>query len=47
MQPDLPEPVVPATSACGMSARSVQTDWPETSLPSQTTNGEEPLGRPS
>ena len=35
MQPDLPEPVVPATSTCGISARSAETAWPETSLPSQ------------
>ena len=36
MQPDLPEPVVPAISRCGMRARSVQTAAPEMSLPSQT-----------
>ena len=35
-QPDLPEPVVPAISRCGMRARSVQTAAPEMSLPSQT-----------
>ena len=36
MQPDLPEPVVPAISRCGIRARSVQTALPEMSLPSQT-----------
>ena len=36
MQPDLPEPVVPAIRMCGMRARSVQTALPEMSLPSQT-----------
>ena len=36
MQPDLPEPVVPAISRCGIRARSVQTAAPEMSLPSQT-----------
>ena len=36
MQPDLPEPVVPAIRMCGMRARSVQTAVPEMSLPSQT-----------
>ena len=35
-QPDLPEPVVPAISRCGIRARSVQTAAPEMSLPSQT-----------
>ena len=39
MHPDFPEPVVPATSACGISDRSVETDCPETSLPSQTVSG--------
>ena len=39
MQPDLPEPVVPAISRCGMRARSVQTAAPEMSLPSQTETG--------
>ena len=38
-QPDLPEPVVPAMSRCGMRARSVQTAAPEMSLPSQTETG--------
>ena len=36
MQPDLPEPVVPAIRMCGMRARSAQTAAPEMSLPSQT-----------
>ncbi len=39
MQPDLPEPVVPAMSRCGMRARSVQTALPEMSLPSHTDSG--------
>src|SRR5919198_673560 len=39
MQPDLPEPVVPAMSTCGMRARSVHTALPEMSLPSQTESG--------
>ncbi len=39
MQPDLPEPVVPAIRRCGMRARSVQTALPEMSFPSQTDNG--------
>ena len=39
MQPDLPEPVVPAISRCGMRARSVQTAAPEMSLPSHTDSG--------
>jgi len=39
MQPDLPEPVVPAISRCGIRARSVQTALPEMSLPSQTDSG--------
>ena len=41
-QPDFPEPVVPATSRCGMRARSVQTALPAMSLPSQTDSGEAP-----
>ena len=36
MQPDLPEPVVPAIRMCGIRARSAQTGAPEMSLPSQT-----------
>ncbi len=39
-QPDLPEPVVPATSRCGIFARSVQTELPAMSFPSQTESGE-------
>ncbi len=31
---DLPEPVVPAISRCGMAVRSAATAWPETSCPS-------------
>ena len=34
--PDLPEPVVPAIRRCGIRARSVHTELPEMSLPSQT-----------
>ena len=45
MQPDLPEPVVPAISRCGMRARSVQTAAPEMSLPSQTESGLAVAGR--
>ena len=47
MQPDLPEPVVPAISRCGMRARSVQTALPEMSLPSQTASGLADCGRSS
>ena len=47
MQPDLPEPVVPAMRMCGIRARSVQTELPEMSLPSQTESGEAPCGRSS
>ena len=47
MQPDLPEPVVPAISRCGMRARSVQTAAPEMSLPSQTESGLAVAGRSS
>jgi hypothetical protein len=39
MQPDLPEPVVPAMRMCGMRARSAQTALPAMSLPSQTASG--------
>ena len=39
MQPDLPEPVVPAMRMCGMRERSVQIALPEMSLPSQTESG--------
>ena len=47
MQPDLPEPVVPAISRCGIRARSVQTAFPEMSLPSQTESGLAVAGRSS
>src|SRR3990172_6757673 len=47
MQPDLPEPVVPAISTCGIRARSVQTALPEMSLPSQTDRGLAVAGRSS
>ena len=33
MATDLPEPVVPATSRCGMRLRSITTGWPLMSLP--------------
>ena len=46
MQPDLPEPVVPATSTWGIFCRSVQTALPAMSLPSQATSGEAFAGRP-
>ena len=45
-QPDLPEPVVPATSRCGIFARSVQTELPAMSLPSHTDSGEPDGGPP-
>ena len=47
MQPDLPEPVVPAIRMCGMRARSAETDAPEMSLPSQTDSGLAVAGRSS
>ena len=47
MHPDLPEPVVPAISRCGMRARSVQIAWPEMSLPSQTESGLDVAGSSS
>ena len=37
---DLPEPVVPATSRCGMRARSTTTGWPPMSFPSASVSGE-------
>ena len=46
-QPLLPEPVVPATSTCGIFARSVQTALPSIPLPSQATSGEVFSGRPA
>ena len=47
MQPDFPEPVVPAIRMCGIRARSAQTDAPEMSFPSQTESGLEPAGASS
>ena len=47
MQPDLPEPVVPAIRMCGIRARSAHTDAPEMSLPSQTESGLAACGRSS
>ena len=47
MQPDLPEPVVPAIRTCGIRARSVQTAEPEMSFPSQTESGLAVCGRSS
>jgi len=47
MQPDLPEPVVPAIKRCGMRARSVHTAVPEMSLPSHTASGLAVAGRSS
>ena len=39
MKLDLPEPVAPATSRCGIFARLATTKPPSTSLPSPTTIG--------
>ena len=36
---DLPDPVAPATSTCGIFARLARTVLPSTSLPSPTTIG--------
>ncbi len=36
---DLPEPVVPATSRCGIRARSAITGLPAMSLPSASVSG--------
>ncbi len=47
MQPDFPDPVVPAIRRCGIRARSVQTALPEMSLPSQTESGLAAPGRSS
>ena len=44
MQPDLPAPVVPATSRCGIFARSTPIARPATSLPSQTVSGDQSAG---
>ena len=43
-QPDLPEPVVPATSTCGWLARSMPMARPSMSLPSHTVSGDQPSG---
>ncbi len=40
IQTDLPEPVVPAISTCGILARSATTVSPEISLPRTSVNGE-------
>jgi hypothetical protein len=42
--PDLPAPVVPATSRCGIFARSAPIARPATSLPSQTVSGDQSPG---
>ncbi len=47
MQPDLPEPVVPAIRTCGIRARSAHTELPAMSLPSQTDSGLAVAGRSS
>ena len=39
IQTDLPEPVAPATSMCGIRERSATTGWPETSRPRAIANG--------
>ena len=39
MKLDLPEPVAPATSRCGIFARLATTNPPSTSLPRPTTSG--------
>ena len=38
---DLPEPVVPATSKCGILAKSTTTGLPEISAPNTIVNGDE------
>ena len=43
-QPDLPAPVVPATSRCGILARSAPIARPATSLPSHTVSGDQSEG---
>jgi len=40
MPTDLPDPVVPATSRCGILARSTTKGWPPISLPSVIVSGE-------
>ena len=42
--PDLPAPVVPATSRCGIFARSAPIALPATSLPSHTVSGDQSFG---
>ena len=42
--PDLPAPVVPATSRCGILARSAPIERPATSLPSHTVSGDQSGG---
>ena len=42
--PDLPAPVVPATSRCGIFARSAPIARPATSLPSHTVSGDQSGG---
>ena len=37
---DLPEPVVPAISRCGMRPKSATIGWPPMSLPSASVNGD-------
>ena len=37
---DLPDPVVPATSTCGIFAKSATTAFPEMSLPIAIAKGE-------
>ena len=37
---DFPEPVVPATSRCGIFARSATIGWPEISCPRASVNGD-------
>ena len=43
MQPDFPEPVVPAMRMCGIRARSAETAAPEMSFPSHAESGLAPL----
>ncbi len=43
MKLDLPEPVAPATSRCGILVRSAVTKWPSTSLPTPVSIGFESL----
>src|SRR6266404_4222601 len=43
---DFPEPVVPATSRCGILARSTTTGLPAMSLPSASVSGKDIAGDP-